>query len=179
MQKNSRQIIASAREKVLMIASERLTSSNNTIRAVEIRRSRGSSLETVSLLTLMGRMIAAIPMRSKTLMILLPMTLPTKISVLPLRSDEKDTASSGAPVPKATIVRPTSSLLTLKFEATEEAPSTSQSAPLIRKMKPTTRSVICKTISIFYFDYVYSIYNSIKLFCRQWIMDGVVRMKRL
>ena len=149
------------------------------MRAVEINSRSGSSLETVSLLTLMGRIMAAIPIRSKTLIMLLPMTLPTKMSVLPLKSDEKDTASSGAPVPKATMVRPISSLLTLKFDAIDEAPSTSQSAPLIRKMKPTTRSVICKTISIFYFDYVYSIYNNIKLFCRQWIMDGVVRMKRL
>ena len=171
--------MASAREKVLMMASDRLISSSNTMSAVEIRSRRGSSLETVSLLTLMGRIMAAIPIRSKTLIMLLPMTLPTKMSVLPLKSDEKDTASSGAPVPKATMVRPISSLLTLKFDAIDEAPSTSQSAPLIRKMKPTTRSVICKTISIFYFDYVYSIYNNIKLFCRQWIMDGVVRMKRL
>lgn len=54
MQKKRRQIIASAREKVLMTASARLTSNNNVISAVEIRSSSGSSLETVSLLTLMG-----------------------------------------------------------------------------------------------------------------------------
>lgn len=140
--------MASAREKVLMMASDRLTSSSNTMSAVEIRSRRGSSLETVSLLTLMGRIMAAIPIRSKTLIMLLPMTLPTKMSVLPLKSDEKDTASSGAPVPKATMVRPIRSLLTLKFDAIDEAPSTSQSAPLISRIKPTTSNTICKIISI-------------------------------
>ncbi len=57
-------------------------------------------------------------------MMLLPITLPSRMSVLPLIKEEKETASSGAPVPKAIIVRPIKSLLTLKFEATEEAPST-------------------------------------------------------
>ena len=79
---------------------------------------------------------------------LLPMTLPMRISVLLLMSDEKETASSGAPVPKATIVRPINSLLTLKLEAIDEAPLTSQSAPLISKMKPMIRIRVCKTIVI-------------------------------
>ncbi len=47
-------MIASAREKVLMIASARLTSRRRTIRAVEINKRSGSSLETVSFLTLIG-----------------------------------------------------------------------------------------------------------------------------
>ena len=141
--------MASAREKVLMMASERLTSSNNTMRAVEMSSSSGSSFETVSFLTLMGWMTAAMPIRSRTLMMLLPMTLPTRMSVLPLMREEKETASSGAPVPKATMVRPMRSLLTLKFEATEDAPSTNQSAPLMRRMKPITKIKICSAISIF------------------------------
>ena len=131
-----------------MTASARLTSRSKIIRAVEMRSRSGSSLETVSFWTLIGRMTAAIPIRSSTLMILLPITLPTKISVLPLMSEEKETASSGAPVPKATMVRPINSLLTLKLEATEEAPSTSQSAPLMRKMKPIISNATCKIISI-------------------------------
>ncbi len=133
--------MASAREKVLETASDRLVSRSKTINAVEISRSNGSSFETVSCLTLMGQMMAAMPIKSRTLMILLPITLPIRMSVLPLRSDEKETASSGAPVPKATIVRPISSFETLKCEAVEEAPSTSQSAPLIRKTKPTTSKI--------------------------------------
>lgn len=148
MQKKSRQIIASAREKVLITASARLTSSNKMIRAVEMRSRSGSSLETVSFWTLIGRITAAMPISSSTLMMLLPITLPTKISVLPLMSEEKETASSGAPVPKATMVRPIRSLLTLKLEATEEAPSTSQSAPLMSKTKPMISNATCKIISI-------------------------------
>ena len=118
------------------------------MRAVEINSRSGSSLETVSFLTLIGWMTAAIPISNKTLMILLPMTLPMRMSVLPLISDEKETANSGAPVPKATIVRPMRSLLTLKLEATDEAPSTNQSAPLISKMKPMISIKTCSIISM-------------------------------
>ncbi len=93
-------------------------------------------------------MTAATPINNKTLMILLPMTLPMRMSVLPLIRDENETASSGAPVPNATMVRPMRSLLTLKLEATDEAPSTSQSAPLISKTKPMIRIRVCNSISI-------------------------------
>ena len=140
--------MASAREKVLIMAPDRLTSSIRTMRAVEIRSRRGSSFETVSFLTLMGLMMAAIPIKRSTLMILLPMTLPMRMSVLPLMSELNETASSGAPVPKATMVRPIRSLDTLKLDATEEAPSTSQSAPLMSKTKPTMSNNICSGISI-------------------------------
>ena len=139
---------ASLREKTLVAASARVVSITRIMRAVEMRRSRGSSFDTVSFLTLMGRMRAATPMRRRTLMMLLPMTLPRRMSVLPLVSDEKETASSGAPVPKATMVRPMRSLLTLKLEATEEAPSTSQSAPLMRKTKPMMRTRSWRMISM-------------------------------
>ena len=135
-------MIASAREKVLMTASARLTSRSKTMRAVEMSSNNGSSFDTVSFLTLIGRMTAAMPIRSSTLTILLPMTLPIRMSVLPVMMDEKETASSGAPVPKAIIVRPIRSLLTLKLEATLEAPSTSQSAPLINNTKPIISNVI-------------------------------------
>ena len=87
-------------------------------------------------------------MSSSTLTILLPMTLPIRISVLPLISEEKETASSGAPVPKATMVRPMRSLLTLKLDATDEAPFTNQSAPLIRSAKPMISKMICRNISM-------------------------------
>lgn len=148
MLKNRRHIIASAREKVLITEPEREVSKSSTIKAVEISKRSGSSLETVSFLTLIGRTTAAMPINKSTLTILLPMTLPTRISVLPLISDEKETASSGAPVPKATTVRPMRSLLTLKLDATEDAPSTSQSAPLIKSAKPITKRTTCKSISM-------------------------------
>ena len=149
MPKKRRQTIASLREKMLVADSAREVSRIRTIRAVEIKRRSGSSLETVSFLTRIGLIRAAMPIRRSTFTILLPITLPSKISVLPEIKEEKETASSGAPVPKATIVRPIKSLLILKFEATEEAPSTSQSAPLMRKMNPMIRMRICKMISMF------------------------------
>ena len=46
------------------------------------------------------------------------------------------TASSGALVPRATIVRPMIRPGTWKFFARAELPSTNQSAPLIRAKKP-------------------------------------------
>ena len=140
--------MASAREKVFIMAPPRLTSRIRTMRAVEINSNNGNSFETVSFLTLKGLITAAMPTKRRTLMMLLPMTLPIRMSVLPLMRELKETASSGAPVPKATIVRPMRSFDTLKLDATEEAPSTSQSAPLINRIKPTMSNNICSTISI-------------------------------
>ena len=47
-------MMASLREKTLLTAFVRLASRKSTMRAVEISRRRGSSLETVAFLTLMG-----------------------------------------------------------------------------------------------------------------------------
>ena len=149
MPKNRRQIIASARENTLMVASARLTSRSRIIRAVEMSSNNGSSLDTVALVILIGLMTDAMPIKSSTLIILLPITLPIRISVLPLIMDEKETASSGAPVPKAIMVSPIRSFDTLKCEAVDEAPSTSQSAPLIKSMKPMINRMICNNIFLF------------------------------
>lgn len=46
--------MASAREKVLTMAPDKEVSSIRTMSAVEMSKSRGSSFETVSFLTLMG-----------------------------------------------------------------------------------------------------------------------------
>ncbi len=142
----------SVREIVLISEFMRKVSRNNTTRTVEIRRRSGSSLLTVPFLIVIGRMMAPMPIRSKMFMMLLPMTLPSSISVVPFRREEMETANSGAPVPKATMVRPIRSLLTLKCVAVELAPSINQSAPLIKMTKPTTSSNICKTMSIVCFD---------------------------
>ena len=133
------------------LASE--VSRKSTTRAVEISKRIGSSFLTVSLLTLIGQIRAATPISNSTLMILLPITLPSSISVEPEASELIDTASSGALVPKATTVRPMSVLLTLKLVAIEDAPDTSQSAPLIRMTKPIISNATCKIISIFDIDY--------------------------
>ena len=113
-----------------------------------VRRRSGSSFEMVFLLILIGLMSAAMPIKSRMFKILLPMTLPRSMSVLPLTMEVIETASSGAPVPKATMVRPMSCLLILKFEATLDAPSTSQSAPLIKMTKPPTRSKTCNNMLV-------------------------------
>ena len=134
-------------------APERVVSRNKKTRPSVVRSSNGSSLEIVFRLILIGLMMAATPMRRRILMMLLPITLPRSMSVLPLIMEVIETASSGAPVPKATMVRPISCLLTLKLDATLEAPSTSQSAPLIKMTKPPTNIKICNNIlvSIFVF----------------------------
>lgn len=88
-------------------------------------------------------------MSNKTFRMLLPITLPSNISVEPLMRELIETANSGALVPNATMVRPIRSLETLKLAAMDEAPETSQSAPLIRIMKPTIRSMTCNAISIY------------------------------
>lgn len=140
-------------------------SRNKKTKPSVVRRSSGSSFEMVFLLILIGLIRAATPIKSRMLIILLPITLPRSISVLPPIMEVIETASSGAPVPKATIVRPTSCLETLKLEATLLAPSTSQSAPLINITKPPTRSKTCNNmfVSIFYdFTYGYIIAQNIK-----------------
>ena len=147
---------------IFSASPEILSSKNKTTMAVEIKRSIGSSLAMVDFLMRIGFIRAAMPIRRRMFKILLPITLPISISVLPAIKDEMETASSGAPVPIATMVRPISCLETLKFEAMLEAPETSQSAPLMRKTKPTIKTTIrtsgfsfkfsaCNIVSIFLF----------------------------
>ena len=132
----------------LTAPSARDISRNSTTMAVEMSRRMGSSFLTVSLLTLIGQIRAAMPMRRRTLMMLLPITLPRSISVEPEARELMETASSGALVPKATTVRPIRVLETLKLVAMDEAPETSQSAPLIKRTKPIISNATCNIISI-------------------------------
>lgn len=125
-----------------------VVSKNRKTRPTVVRRRSGSSLEIVFRLILIGLISAATPIKSKMLMMLLPMTLPRSMSVLFSTMEVIETASSGAPVPKATIVRPISCLDILKLDATLLAPSTSQSAPLIKITKPPTKSKIWSNILV-------------------------------
>ena len=59
--------------------------------------------------TTSGVISADRPRMKSTLKMLLPTTLPMAMSVLPSSTAPTDTATSGALVPKATIVRPTTS----------------------------------------------------------------------
>lgn len=113
-----------------------------------MRRSSGISLEMVARLILTGRMTAATPIKRSVLRMLLPMMSPMSMSVLPVMKAEKPIATSGTPVPKATMVRPISCFETLKWEAMEEAPEISQLAPLIKRAKPRISKVICRKASI-------------------------------
>ena len=70
---------------------------------------------------------------------LLPITFPMARSGLPSSEAPSDTASSGALVPKATIVRPTTSGESPKESAIREAPRTSASAPATRATSPSVK----------------------------------------
>lgn len=62
------------------------------------------------------------------------------IPVAPLRLELTFTTNSGAEVPKATIVSPITISEIQNFLASEEEPSTSKSAPLIRNTNPRIKS---------------------------------------
>ncbi len=160
MAKNNTQISPSLRVIQFSLAPEMVVSRKRKTRPTVVRRSSGNSFEMVFLLILIGLIKAATPIKRRILIMLLPMTLPRSISVLPLIMEVMETASSGAPVPKATTVRPMSCFETLKLEATLLAPSTSQSAPLIKITKPPTKSKICNSIFVsmlVLYGYVYII----------------------
>ena len=108
-------MIASLREKVRVSVSVMPESRRSVIMEAEIRRRRGSSFEIVFLLILMGGLtMAAMPTRRRAFRTLLPITVAIRTSVFPERSEANETASSGALVPKATMVRPINCLGTLK-----------------------------------------------------------------
>jgi hypothetical protein len=88
-----------------------------------------------------------IPRMTNKLKLLLPMILANTISWCPSRLPITLTTSSGVEVPKATIVKPMAKSETLNFLARAVAPSTSQSAPLMRRMSPSVSHRI--GISIF------------------------------
>jgi len=69
------------------------------------------------------------------------------MSVLSVRWEEKEIASSGADVPNASIVRPIIAVGTFKFFASEEAPETKKSAHFINKINPNIDNTICNSIS--------------------------------
>src|SRR6056297_1000896 len=103
----------------------------------------GTSTRISCLDTTRGTIIAETPRMNNTLNILLPTTFPTAILDCPESADSMLTASSGELVPKATTVRPMTSGEMPIREATLDAPRTSDSAPIIRKISPVTGRTIC------------------------------------
>ncbi len=70
----------------------------------------GKSLSIKSCSTLNFPINALIPTTHKILKMLLPTTLPNEIALLPANEEVIETAASGALVPKATMVSPTTSV---------------------------------------------------------------------
>ena len=66
----------------------------------------------------------------------------------PLSAAEMLTAASGALVPIATMVSPTTSCEIPNLEAMPDEPSTKKSAPLISIVNPTANKNIWKTVSM-------------------------------
>ena len=92
-------------------ASKRLISASSPLtiiikRTILAMRANGISLRTVVFGMVIGATIAAHPTISMELKMLLPTTLPTAKSDVPLIAETNDTQNSGMDVPKATIVKP-------------------------------------------------------------------------
>ena len=94
----------------------------------------------------MGENRAVTPIITRTLKILLPTTLPTAISALPLSAEMKLIVSSGAEVPKATMVRPITRSLTPHLRAMAEAPSVRALAPTRMSTRPNRRKMMLRNI---------------------------------
>ena len=90
----------------------------------------------VSFLIRIGLIMAATPKTSIELTMVEPTTLANTISLLPFKRLSKEINNSGVLVPKATIDREIISLGIFRLFEVEAMPSTNQSAPFIRRIKP-------------------------------------------
>ena len=116
---------------------------------IDARIHRGTSCSRLPLVTGMGYTSATAPMMASVLKMLLPKTLPIAMAELvPLAAATVLTTSSGAEVPKATTVSPMTSDEMLNLCAIDEAPSVSQSAPLMTISSPMANFNINKNSSI-------------------------------
>ena len=97
---------------------------------------KGTSILTSCSETFNGEISAATPSMNRTLKTLLPTTLPMTIDEFPEREALIPTASSGALVPKATIVRPMIKGGIPKAAAINELCFTRKLAPITSSAKP-------------------------------------------
>ena len=86
-----------------------------------------------------------------------PTTFPTDISILPLIALVMLTESSGRLVPRATMVSPITKAGILNFFATDDAPSTKQSAPFTNNN--SCPSLILEVLKLF-IDFISKIQQS-------------------
>ena len=132
-----------------MLASSpfRNTSLAQTSKAMEERMHKGISFCSVFRVTAIGANSAVQPTIISVLKMLLPTTLPIAISALPFKAEDTLTVSSGADVPKATIVSPITMLGIRKRWATDAAPSVSPLAPnRMRRSPPTSNRMFMESI---------------------------------
>lgn len=124
-------------------------------RTTEATRAQGTSLKTVDRRIVIGATRAATPTMSRALKILLPTTLPTARSGVPLRAETTLTQSSGMEVPRATMVSPMTIWGTRSRSATATAPSVSRSAPQRTSTTPTTIHKAFSNILFFLFYFYF------------------------
>lgn len=110
------------------------------------RMTSGISLDIMLFDTKMGRTVAVMPIITRMLKILLPTTLPTASSPFPPAADIMLIASSGAEVPNATTVSPTTRSEIPILRAMAEEPSVSQLAPKRIRARPPIRNKMLKNI---------------------------------
>ena len=108
-------------------------------RIVVPRRSKGSSRFMTWPSIAIGATRAAIPSTSPRLARLEPAMLPNAISVSPFKAPQILITSSGALVPNATTVRPTTYGDTPRDSATPDAPRTRNAPPRRRSIRPTSK----------------------------------------
>jgi hypothetical protein len=134
--------MASERQKPLYGEYSNKLSKNRTEAPAVINNRMGISFFITSFSILNGTIRIAKPNIIRILAILLPRTLPKSISVFPDKCELKEMASSGADVPKATMVSPITTVGILKFFAKEDAPSTKKSAHFISIANPTIDNIM-------------------------------------
>ena len=111
----------------------------------------GRSLRNKSRLQITGVTNIVVPNMASVLKILLPITFPNAISLLPFMADTVLTTNSGNEVPKATIVSPIIKVETLNLRATDEAPSVRKSAPFTTNISPRMNWIINVMVSIAFY----------------------------
>ena len=116
---------------------------------MEDRIQSGISLRNVFPEITIGAKSAVQPTIISVLKILLPTTFPMAMSALPFRAEDTLTVSSGAEVPKATMVSPITMEGMRKRLATDAAPSVSPLAPKRMRRSPPIRQRISMRILFF------------------------------
>lgn len=106
-----------------------------------ISSANGMSVTLVLRLIARGKITEVAPSTNNMFAILLPIIFPRAISPTHCTAASTLTTSSGTDVPSATSVRPTTIGDTFILLARDEEPSTSQSAPLTRRIKPITNKI--------------------------------------